>query len=80
MGAVQKKVECIAHGGGFETFVCEHLISTPAQEWFSSEPSAENKWPDAWCSACNAFFQQEGEWKEKKRIIYEVQTSLPPLL
>ena len=60
-----EKVECGTHGSGFQTFVCEHLISNPAQEWFSSEPDDENKWPDAWCAACNTFFQQEGEWTEK---------------
>jgi len=45
--------------------LCEHLISNPAQEWFSSEPNDDNKWPDAWCATCNAFFQLEGEWTEK---------------
>jgi hypothetical protein len=60
-----EQVECATHGSGFETFVCEHLLSNPAQEWFSSEPDDENKWPDAWCAACNTFFQQEGEWNEK---------------
>ena len=60
-----EKVECATHGSGFQTFVCEHLISNAAQEWFSSEPDEENKWPDAWCSACDVFFQEQGEWNEK---------------
>jgi hypothetical protein len=60
-----EEVECATHGKGFQTFVCEHLISSPAQKWFSSEPDDKNKWPDAWCAACNVFFRQEGEWNEK---------------
>lgn len=64
-GTAPEQVECTTHWSGIETFVCEHLISNPAQKWFSSEPDDENRWPDAWCAACNAFFQQEVEWNEK---------------
>jgi hypothetical protein len=60
-----KQVECTDHGTGFATYACEHLVSNPAQEWFSREPDEEHKWPDAWCAACDAFFQQQGEWNEK---------------
>jgi hypothetical protein len=54
-----EQVECATHGSGFQTFVCEHLLSNPAQEWFSSELDDENKWPDAWCASCNAFFSRQ---------------------
>jgi hypothetical protein len=59
------RVKCDSHDGGYETFVCEHLVSNPAQFWFSDDPTKENKWPDAWCGACDLFFQEEGEWTEK---------------
>ena len=59
------EVKCETHGVGFSTYVCEHLVSDPAQEWFSSEPSDTNKWPDAWCVACDVFFQEQGEWNDK---------------
>jgi hypothetical protein len=58
----KKQVECKIHGSGSQAFVCEHLLSNPAQEWFSEAPSQTNQWPDAWCSVCDAFFQDEGEW------------------
>lgn len=61
-GAVAKKLDCATHGSGFETFVCEHLVSNPAQEWFSRERDDDHQWPDAWCAACDVFFQQENEW------------------
>jgi hypothetical protein len=64
-GSDAKHVECSRHGSGFSTYVCEHLFANPAQEWFSSEPDETNKWPDAWCAACDTFFQEEGEWNEK---------------
>ena len=60
-----RQVECSDHGAGFSTYVCEHLASNPAQEWFSREPDEENKWPDAWCAVCDVFFQEQGEWNEK---------------
>jgi hypothetical protein len=60
-----KQIECSTHGSGFSTYVCEHLQANPAQEWFSQEPDGTNRWPDAWCAACDVFFQEEGEWNEK---------------
>jgi hypothetical protein len=35
MGA--KPVERREHGKGFAAYACEHLISNPAQEWFSRD-------------------------------------------
>jgi hypothetical protein len=60
-----KQVECSDHGTGFATYICEHLFSNAAQEWFSRTPDEENQWPDAWCSACDKFFQEQDEWNEK---------------
>jgi hypothetical protein len=60
-----KQIECATHGGGFETFVCEHLVANPAQKWFSGERHDTDQWPDAWCASCDALFQEEGEWNEK---------------
>jgi hypothetical protein len=61
----KKLISCDEHETGYETFICEHLLSQPIQQWFSDDPGEENKWPDAWCSACDAFFQQQGEWNDK---------------
>jgi hypothetical protein len=58
-----RKLDCPTHGSGLETFVCEHLVSNPAQEWFSEEQDGDDhRWPDAWCAACDVFFREEGEW------------------
>jgi hypothetical protein len=59
-----KQVTCADHGSGFSTYVCEHLVVNPAQEWFSQEPDEDHKWPDAWCASCDAAFQEQGEWNE----------------
>ncbi len=59
------QVECGIHEFGYQTFVCEHLFSEPAQFWFSNPPTEEDQWPDAWCAACEARFQEHGEWSEK---------------
>jgi hypothetical protein len=62
---MSQEIICEAHGKGADTFVCEHLVSNPRQEWFSAEPSEENPWPDAWCLRCHESFEREGEWNEK---------------
>jgi Family of unknown function (DUF6882) len=56
------QVKCDAHGVGYQTFVCEHLVAVPTQTWFSDEPNESKQWPDAWCAACNVFFAEQGEW------------------
>jgi hypothetical protein len=58
-------VSCDTHGEGQETYVCEHLLANPKQEWFSDVPSGEKPWPDAWCAGCDEVFQEEGEWNER---------------
>jgi hypothetical protein len=64
-GLESNRLNCSTHGVGFTTYVCEHLLADPAQKWFSAEINDDNKWPDAWCTACDVFFQQEGEWNER---------------
>lgn len=59
------ELECSTHGVGYQTFVCEHLVADPAQVWFSNDPTDSNHWPDAWCTACNDLFLQQGEWNDK---------------
>ena len=59
------QVECDDHGSGFATYVCEHLVSKPAQLWYLREIDAEHKWLHAWCTICDAFFQEQDEWNEK---------------
>jgi len=67
------QVECAHHETGFATYVCEHLASSPAQEWFSQESYEENKWPGAWCVACEALFQEQGEWNDKNEPKTEIK-------
>jgi hypothetical protein len=59
------QVKCDKHGVGYQTYVCEHLIAVPSQTWFSGDVNDSNPWPDAWCAACNNFFQEQGEWNDK---------------
>lgn len=55
-----KKLDCPIHGSGLETFVCEHLVSNPVQEWFSEEQDGDDRrWPDAWCVACDVFSRRK---------------------
>src|SRR4051812_24093658 len=65
VGEHRKQLNCERHETGFETFVCEHLAENPQQEWFSTLPTEDNPWPDAWCKSCDSLFQREGEWNEQ---------------
>ena len=67
-------VECSAHGRGFPTCLCEHLVADPAQLWFSDEPSPANRWPDAWCAQCDAIFLEHGEWNQQAAARIRVRT------
>jgi len=58
-------VECEIHGRGQQSYICEHLLAFPRQEWFSDEPSERNPWPDAWCAECDKIFQTRGEWNDE---------------
>jgi hypothetical protein len=61
----ENQIKCSTHGGGYSTYVCEHLISNPAQQWFSDNASEVKRWPDSWCAACDRVFHEQGEWNEQ---------------
>jgi len=71
--AKEKEVVCADHEKGFATYVCEHLVTNPTQEWFSREPDEEHRWPDAWCGACDAHFKEQGEWNEQNEARIKIK-------
>lgn len=66
-------IECSEHRKGFATYLCEHLLENPGQQWFSNEPDDEQPWPDAWCGSCEALFLQQGEWNDKNQPLREIK-------
>ncbi|WP_028101745.1 DUF6882 domain-containing protein [Pseudoduganella violaceinigra] len=58
-------ITCPTHGDSEFAHVCKHLIEHPAQPWYCGYPEEDAPWRDAWCAACNAAFEREGEWNEK---------------
>ena len=65
MAEALERIECGEHGEAYATYVCEHLFTHPAQEWFGDDPGEDNPWPDSWCARCQAIFEREGEWNER---------------
>lgn len=57
-------VHCATHGQAQTTYVCGHLAANPMQQWFCDAPSEDNRWPDAWCQACNSEYLKAGEWND----------------
>lgn len=57
-------IHCDTHGEAHATYVCGHLAASPMQRWFCDAPTEGNRWPDAWCHACNAEYQKAGEWTD----------------
>ena len=67
------QIKCSTHGAGYRTYVCEHLISNPVQQWFSDNVSEEKRWPDAWCAACDRVFQEQGQWNDQNESKIKIQ-------
>ncbi len=64
-------VECSNHGSREPAFLCRHLMENSRQAWFCAHPTADNLWPNAWCSSCDIEFLKEGEWNEKNEHVIE---------
>ena len=73
LGAKGALIECSAHSKGFATYVCEHLLENPAQQWFSNKPDDDQPWPDGWCASCEALFLEQGEWNDKNQPLREIK-------
>jgi hypothetical protein len=58
----ERKIECVLHGPGIATFVCTHLRGGVACGYHPCPESDDDRWPDAWCDACAAVLEQEGDW------------------
>jgi hypothetical protein len=66
-------MQCEEHGASEPVFICSHLFEDGAQLWCSSEPSAEEPCPDAWCANCDVEFQRFGEWNEENEGAVEIK-------
>ena len=64
---------CEEHGPAQEAFVCDHLLSNPAQVWCLSSPTTDEPFPDAWCLVCDAEFQTFGEWNEQNEAFVPIK-------
>jgi hypothetical protein len=69
----RRRIRCDQHPLAYSTYVCEHLSTNSKQQWFSSEPTEENRWPDAWCAECNKYFEDQGEWNEKNEEALKIK-------
>ncbi len=67
------QIKCSTHGSGHGTYVCEHLISNPEQQWLSDNASELKRWPDAWCEACDGVFHEQGEWNDQNESKINIQ-------
>jgi hypothetical protein len=61
----QDQITCAMHGPAHKTYICEHLAANPVQTWFSTAPSPDKQWPDAWCAVCHKMYRRENQWNEK---------------
>lgn len=55
--AGDEDVVCGAHGKTPVTFVCRHVSDGVACGFHSAKPTKKNRWPDAWCDACDALMR-----------------------
>lgn len=59
------RIGCDRHPLAYSTYVCKHLIADPKQQWFSDQPTEGDRWPEAWCAACDKTYAHEGEWRDE---------------
>jgi hypothetical protein len=57
-------LHCRRHGASFPCYVCGHLVGGRALGFHQAEDPG-NPRPDAWCDACEAVLEEEGEWNER---------------
>jgi hypothetical protein len=36
-------------------------------------PSADNRWPDAWCATCHADYERHGQWNNENEAILKIK-------
>lgn len=70
MSDPSKRVHCAHHGETAAAFICQHLRLGRGLGFHTATEDLTDRWPDAWCSACDAAFQREGAWTD---------TSEPPI-
>ena len=64
-------VRCDRHGPSFPAYVCRHLAAGPAEGavrrrlGFHDAEDPGTPRPDAWCDACEAVREREGDWTER---------------
>lgn len=64
-------VHCRAHGPSFPCYLCGHLASGEGKGFHTGEDPG-NPRPDAWCDACEAVLEREGEWNERSEAHADV--------
>jgi hypothetical protein len=64
MSEADKRVHCELHGESAACFLCKHLHDGVGCGFHASTEDPADLWPDAWCDACEAAFQREGEWND----------------
>lgn len=60
-------IKCCRHGHGFAAVVCGHLAGTGASGQGFVENSSQPEDLQAWCGACESFFEREGGMTEAFR-------------
>ena len=66
---------CESHGNLQAAFVCQHLFSGSGRgfNWAEDPDDPDARCPDAWCNACEAIWQEEGEWNEHAMAFADIK-------
>lgn len=75
MTDTNNKVECAEHGSCEAAFVCQHLAQGEGLGFHVgySEDEPDELYPDAFCDACLAFYQAEGEWNDAAEAYADIK-------
>ena len=69
------RVDCDKHGRHAATYVCHHLLGGDGLGFhYGYDPDEPDAlYPDAWCGACDAVLEEEGEWNERSEAFADIR-------
>ena len=71
-----RKISCGTHGSVGAAFVCGHLVNKEAVAplgFNEPELDPDDTEPQAWCDACEAVVERDGEWNEGNEAFADIK-------
>lgn len=69
-----RNIQCGTHGSVGGAFICVHLLNDQHAPLGFNEPEVDpGEEPQAWCDACDALVERDGEWNEENEKFADIK-------